>query len=52
MKGPALQFPVAFGSITLSYNLSGIKTGLKLDGPTIANILPRLSDPPSVEASA
>jgi phosphate transport system substrate-binding protein len=38
MKGPALQFPVAFGSITLSYNLSGIKSGLKLDGPTIANI--------------
>jgi len=38
MKGPVLQFPVAFGSITLSYNLSGIKSGLKLDGPTIANI--------------
>ncbi len=40
MKGPVLQFPVAFGSITLSYNLSSanIKSGLKLDGPTIANI--------------
>ncbi|TMM08266.1 MAG: hypothetical protein E6G05_01625 [Actinobacteria bacterium] len=38
MKGPVLQFPVAFGSITLSYNLSGIKSGLKLDGPTIADI--------------
>ena len=38
MKGPVLQFPVAFGSITLSYNLSGIKSGLKLDGPTIAGI--------------
>lgn len=38
MKGPVLQFPVAFGGITLSYNLSGIKSGLKLDGPTVAKI--------------
>jgi phosphate transport system substrate-binding protein len=38
MKGPVLQYPVAFGAITVSYNLSGIKSGLKLDGPTIANI--------------
>jgi phosphate transport system substrate-binding protein len=38
MKGPVLQFPVAFGAITVSYNLPGIKSGLKLDGPTIANI--------------
>jgi phosphate transport system substrate-binding protein len=38
MKGPVLQFPVAFGAITVSYNLSGVKSGLKLDGPTIANI--------------
>jgi phosphate transport system substrate-binding protein len=38
MKGPALQFPVAFGAITVSYNLSGIKSGLKLDGPTLADI--------------
>jgi phosphate transport system substrate-binding protein len=38
MKGPVLQFPVAFGAITVSYNLSGIKSGIKLDGPTIANI--------------
>ena len=38
MKGPVLEFPVAFGSITVSYNLSGIKSGLKLDGPTLANI--------------
>ncbi|HEY2004889.1 MAG TPA: phosphate ABC transporter substrate-binding protein PstS [Solirubrobacteraceae bacterium] len=38
LKGPALQFPVAFGAITVSYNLSGVKSGLKLDGPTIANI--------------
>ena len=38
MKGPAYQFPVAFGAITVSYNLSGVKSGLKLDGATIANI--------------
>jgi phosphate transport system substrate-binding protein len=38
MKGPVLQFPIAFGAITVSYNLPGIKSGLKLDGPTLANI--------------
>jgi phosphate transport system substrate-binding protein len=38
MKGPVLQFPVAFGAITVSYNLSGVKSGLKLDGPTVADI--------------
>jgi phosphate transport system substrate-binding protein len=38
MKGDVLQFPVAFGAITVSYNLPGIKSGLKLDGPTLANM--------------
>jgi phosphate transport system substrate-binding protein len=38
MKGPVLQFPVAFGAITVSYNLPGIKSGLKLDGSTLASI--------------
>jgi phosphate transport system substrate-binding protein len=38
MKGPVLQFPIAAGAITVSYNLSGVKSGLKLDGPTIAKI--------------
>ena len=38
MKGPVLQFPVAFGGITVSYNLPGVKSGIKLDGPTTANI--------------
>jgi phosphate transport system substrate-binding protein len=37
-KGPVLQFPVAFGAITVSYNLPGVKTGLKLDGPTLASM--------------
>jgi phosphate transport system substrate-binding protein len=38
MKGDVLQFPVAFGAITVSYNLSGVKSGLKLDGSTISKI--------------
>jgi phosphate transport system substrate-binding protein len=38
MKGPVLQFPVAFGGITVSYNLSGVKSGLKLDGSTLGGI--------------
>jgi phosphate transport system substrate-binding protein len=37
-KGPVSQFPVAFGAITVAYNLSGVKSGLKLDGKTIADI--------------
>jgi phosphate transport system substrate-binding protein len=37
-KGDPVQIPVFFGAITASYNLSGIKSGLKLDGPTLASI--------------
>jgi phosphate transport system substrate-binding protein len=37
-KGPVLQFPIAFGAITMSYNLSGVKAGLKLDGKTAGDI--------------
>jgi len=37
-KGPVAQFPIAFGAITVSYNESGVKSGLKLDGKTIADI--------------
>jgi phosphate transport system substrate-binding protein len=37
-KGPVAQFPVAFGAITVAYNLSGVNAGLKLDGKTIADI--------------
>lgn len=37
-NGTPLNIPVAFGAVTVSYNLPGIKSGLKLDGPTIANI--------------
>ncbi len=37
-KSPPLQFPTVFGAITVSYNLDGVKAGLKLDGKTIADI--------------
>jgi phosphate transport system substrate-binding protein len=37
-KGAPIEIPFAFGAITISYNLSGVKTGLKLDGKTIADI--------------
>jgi phosphate transport system substrate-binding protein len=37
-KGDPLEFPVAFGAITVSYNLPGVNSGLKLDGRTIADI--------------
>jgi phosphate transport system substrate-binding protein len=37
-KGTPIQAPIAFGAITVSYNLPGIKSGLKLDGKTVADI--------------
>ena len=37
-KGDVLQIPMFFGAITVSYNEGGAPKGLKLDGPTIANI--------------
>jgi phosphate transport system substrate-binding protein len=37
-NGDPVHIPTAFGAITVSYNLSGVKTGLKLDGATIADI--------------
>jgi len=37
-KGKPEHVPTVFGAITVSYNVPGVKTGLKLDGPTIANI--------------
>jgi phosphate transport system substrate-binding protein len=37
-KGAPVQIPTAFGAITVSYNLAGVKAGLKLDGATIADI--------------
>jgi phosphate transport system substrate-binding protein len=36
--GEPVQIPMFLGAITVSYNLPGVKAGLKLDGATIANI--------------
>jgi phosphate transport system substrate-binding protein len=37
-NGEPVHIPTAFGAITVSYNLDGVETGLKLDGKTIADI--------------
>src|SRR3954452_11524401 len=37
-KGDAVHIPTVMGAVTVSYNLDGVKSGLKLDGPTIADI--------------
>jgi phosphate transport system substrate-binding protein len=36
--GPVQQIPMFFGAITVSYNVSGLGTGLYLDGKTIADV--------------
>lgn len=36
--GPILQLPVDLGGVALSYDLPGVKSGLKLDGAAIAGI--------------
>jgi phosphate transport system substrate-binding protein len=35
---PAVQIPMFLGAITVSYNLPGVPTGLKLDGKAVADI--------------
>lgn len=37
-KGTVLQVPVDLGGVAVSYNIPGVPTGLKLDGPTLAAI--------------
>ena len=37
-KGAPIEAPIAFGAITASYNLPDVKSGLKLDGKTLADI--------------
>src|SRR3954471_7420826 len=37
-KGDPVHVPSVFGAVTVSYNLDGVEKGLKLDGPTVANI--------------
>jgi phosphate transport system substrate-binding protein len=36
--GAPIHIPTVFGAITVSYKLSGVKAGLKLDGKTVADI--------------
>ena len=33
-----VELPVVLGAVAVSYNVPGLKTGLKLDGPTVADI--------------
>jgi phosphate transport system substrate-binding protein len=37
-KGTPVQIPMFFGAITASYNVPGLKSGLRLDGRTLADI--------------
>ena len=37
-KGDPVHIPTVLGAVTVSYNVSGVDKGLKLDGETIANI--------------
>ena len=38
-KGPVLQVPVDLGGIAISYNIPGVKSGLKLNGDVLGQIL-------------
>jgi phosphate transport system substrate-binding protein len=37
-KGDPVHIPTVLGAVTVSYNVSGVDKGLKLDGATVANI--------------
>src|SRR3954463_2801142 len=37
-KGDPVHVPSVFGAVTVSYNLDEVDKGLKLDGPTVADI--------------
>jgi phosphate transport system substrate-binding protein len=52
-KGPVLQVPVDLGGVAVSYHVSGVSGGLKLDGPTLAKIYLRQIttwDDPAIKA--
>jgi len=34
----AVELPVVLGAVSVAYNVPGLKSGLKLDGPTVANM--------------
>jgi phosphate transport system substrate-binding protein len=37
-KGDPVHVPSVFGAVTVSYKVPGVEKGLKLDGPTVANM--------------
>jgi phosphate transport system substrate-binding protein len=37
-KGDPVHIPTVLGAVTVSYNVQGVDKGLKLDGPTVADI--------------
>jgi len=39
VKSPWVEFPSCLGGVAVVYTVEGLQTGLKLDGPTIADIL-------------
>jgi phosphate transport system substrate-binding protein len=55
-KGDPVHIPTVLGAVTVSYNVSGIDKGLKLDGATIADIflgkVKKWNDPEIAKVSA
>jgi phosphate transport system substrate-binding protein len=52
-KGPVLQVPVDLGGVAISYHVTGVPTGLKLNGPILAQIYLRQItnwDDPAIKA--
>ncbi len=41
LPGDAVEFPTVLGAVSVAYNVSGLVSGLKLDGATIADIFLR-----------
>jgi phosphate transport system substrate-binding protein len=37
-KGQPVHVPTVFGAVTVAYNVPGVSKGLKLDGPTVADV--------------
>jgi phosphate transport system substrate-binding protein len=54
-KGDPVHIPTVLGAVTVSYNVSGVDKGLKLDGATIADIflgkVKKWNDPAIVKVS-
>jgi phosphate transport system substrate-binding protein len=54
-KGDPVHIPTVLGAVTVSYKLNGVDKGLKLDGPTIADIflgkVKKWNDPEIVKVS-